>query len=236
MFQKFNMLQNLRALIDVHQLPEQLHPLVAAYSRSFNHDVRGTLLSEDLGNPEADEDQKYRENVTLQREIYTLLEGWVKAHDTSWAAWLDSKATLRRAVFGDVVYKTAECSASDSQVMFHSNGGGTYFDWTVGSVTSIFTHKRETANAGWVSETFLIISPYEPANLNSDGIPWPFQQSQQLSFVPGRLYRRRLLPQILLRLDQILGHFGLADTDYTDGSDVRIFQAIPLNKVCFSVQ
>lgn len=120
--------------------------------------------------------------------------------------------------------------------MFHCNGGGTYFDWTVGSVTSIFTHKRETANAGWVSENFLIISPYEPANLNSNGIPWPFQQSQRLSFIPGHLYHRRLLPQIILHLDQILGHFGLADMDYTDGSDVQIFQAIPLNKVCFSVQ
>lgn len=109
------------------------------------------------------------------------------------------------------------------------------FEWAAGSIRQIFTHEWKIKNAGWISDTFLLISPYEHMDLGSvmqeKPILWPFSRSQDFSFVPGHLYYRRFLPSVLLNLNQALGHFALARTDYADTSSVEIFQAIPLVKM-----
>ncbi|KAF9442396.1 hypothetical protein P691DRAFT_765263 [Macrolepiota fuliginosa MF-IS2] len=67
MFGKFCMLQNLCILFNEHLLPWQLHPLIKAYTYSFNCDTRGMLMSEDLVAYDRgdDEDFLFRETVTL---------------------------------------------------------------------------------------------------------------------------------------------------------------------------
>lgn len=228
MFRKFCMTQSLRSLYNISQLPMELHPLVDKFTTIFNHDLRGTLLSEDSDNHASDPDLRGTEG-TLSMEIHRLLVSWLETQDPRQFLSLSRKVSYHRAVYNHVLYRIHQRSPPDSHILYDANES---FVGRPGYIEQIFTHERETIRHERIRDVFVVVRPYESIIMNGpqSGI---FQLSPKFSFVPGFLFRKVVSTPILVHLKQIHGHFGFALTDYDNGSHDQIFQAIPLAKVCY---
>jgi hypothetical protein len=229
---RFCMRQNLRALFNTQQLPNELHPIITQYDKAFNSDIRGTLLHDnhafnDALNSGKDDDTFNQINLTsLPKQHYKLLQKWVREHDDksperSIPNQVSFLSTFRR--FGQV-YQTADSSPRDSYVLYKDVSSTI----SAGRIQDMFMHSRTSANKTDKQQTFFVINPYQ--HLSSDHEK--FDPYRQFPANAGQMYYDKFYTKpVIVSCDEVLCHF-VCTPEHIAGINEMCIHVLPLDKVC----
>lgn len=230
MFKRFCMGQNLRAMFSVHDIPPILHPIIEDFEDTFQADIRGTFLNDDLAFN--DMFQKESQNKTwdvtdetpLPKDIIALLHPWIESHDPDAVGGTCPRSAFIRTKVARLgqLFQTPRTSVADSNVVF-SHGSDT---WSAGVVHSIFSHVRYRLDNSHQMDTFMVVDEYVPLS-SSDAVFDRFRD-----FAPsGRLFYQEFKEKkALINIDDIVCHFGSSEQGITDITSPCV-HALPLNRV-----
>lgn len=238
MFTSFSISQQLHNLFQPPQLPEDLLRLSTSFYQTIGRDLRGTHQSEDFAQEPKLTNAKGAVESPLARTTYNLLEDWYHRNDPL-VSNISRNAILQASICAGVVYKTATRSKQDSHVIFRLKGDPQHDRWRAGSITMIFQHRAERQTAFLLEHqtTFLLVEPFKYAEPEPTH-PHFFHHESEFSSTTGFLfYVQNRLPPVLITLDEVIGHFAYAETDYIvpekdkEGKVVgkhALFQVLPL--------
>jgi hypothetical protein len=235
MFKRFTMGQALRALFQEQSLPPVLHSYISSYEKTFNADIQGTFINEDLAFDDTftvqEEEPTWKESQlsTLEPEPYKLLKQWIDANDPDHQV---SRTAYFRKKIGRLGqnFQTRPASLGDSCVVFNHPGRPSH-QWAMGSIDSIFSHTHHTAAGGKKTQTFVLIKEY--ASLAAEHSL--FDHYSDFPEAGGRLFYNRFdkVP-LLLPIEGIQCHAAYAE-EVSPEIEAEVIVAIPLNRVCNSL-
>lgn len=226
LFHRFTMAQNIRTLFNIDNLPAPLQPLVSIFKKTFQSDIRGTLINDVLSFDEnfqgIEEKMTWTSQQTsrLREPVYHLLQSWIKTNDPDMKDSPILCEAYSRTSIGRLghTFHTDQTSSTDCDILFNTDDNQT----SAARVSEIFSHTRQHGSTGKIiTQTFVVAKPY--ANLKPHQIPEdPYRA---FPILDGRLYRNKFRPEILLNIGDIR-HF----IRYAWSSNC--FLALPIDRVC----
>ncbi|KAJ3566227.1 hypothetical protein NP233_g7126 [Leucocoprinus birnbaumii] len=211
MFMRFCMMQNLCNIVHRATLPPRLHAFIDHFNKTFGNKISGTLFS-DQGY-DVHEETKGK-NSWVSNEVKELFVHRYLSWKTKFPVLPSHLAkTYRRLHYNGLTLATTDCSAKDSHIMARRRTEG--LGWAACRIIEIFSLSSDADGIFIYAEEFKKAMGLE--------IRAPFTE---FPIILGGLFSLQSPSCVILRLDEVLGQFCLAETDY--GLDV--FQAIPMEK------
>lgn len=232
MFTRFTMGQTLRALFQEQNLPPALHPYITSYEKTFDADIRGTFINDDLAfdiNFSKDEETptwKDSQLSNLEPEPYKLLKRWIQDHDPHYISGgtIARTAYVRKKIgrLGQN-FQPKSASVGDSCVIFNRPDR----HWSAGSIDSIFSHTRHTTPGHRKTQTFLLIKEYTALTPEHAVL----DHYSDFPEAGGRLFYKRFeSAPLLLPIDDIHCHAAFAEEVLSQINE-KLVMVLPLNKV-----
>ncbi|KAJ3567228.1 hypothetical protein NP233_g6497 [Leucocoprinus birnbaumii] len=217
MFRKFCMMQNLRSLLNEVTLPSSVHSIIEEFDKTFNSNVKGTLLSERLN--EALRGVPIEGSLSLAAR--NLLIKRFKSESRKILNLPQPQLYCRIYTHG-YSFAISTVSLKDSRIMFTKKKSG---KWSLGSITEVFSLPSRGGLSGddlfFCVENFADVTEAEYIPVRTVVTDFPE--------VLGQFFSLSKKTAALVRLDEILGQVCLGQTDYGD----RVFQALPMKKAGF---
>jgi hypothetical protein len=231
LFNRFCSSQNLRSLFDAQLLPSSMHSIITEYDKTFNSDIRGTLLQDNLAFDDLTklDDDHTKENTRLEalpHEYHKLLQQWVQKHDQE-AKSIPTHAIMSSKFrrFGQW-YQTAASSPRDSHILYKDSTSMT----SAGRIRDIFSHTRYRRDGSETTEIFIIVDVYK----HLSPIHAAFDLYRNFPDVAGQIYYKEFSGQpVIVSCGAVLSHFVCTPED-VPGIDRQCIHALPLDKVCKS--
>lgn len=234
MFRHFVMGQKLRTIFHPESIPPEVRQLLPAYQHVFQHDIRGTLLSDSLAFDETF--QKLPEDVTwsvsdlapLAIGHYGMLRSWILEQEAVAGHAIPRHVFFRQGIkrLGQT-FQTAEISFSDSHIIFRKRSSAVAdpdSDWSAGEIDTIFSHTQQLEDTA-TTRTFMVVKEYVPLSSVEAS-----HDNFRLSPAAGRLFHLRFRSQpVLLHVDDIMCHAALCCFEVSNITDC--VHVLPLNKV-----
>lgn len=242
MLRKFCMGQNLRALLSPDETPPVLHDLLAEYQHTFNSDNRGTLLNDTLAFDLSF--KKSTESVTwtpkdmkpLPTSEYVQLVDWYSHHlpaTTPYDYCSHNRVFMREKVqwLGQMFQTNKSSSFGDSKIVFSQ--GAYPKEWSAGCIRNIFSHTRtrnSPNDSESITQTFVLVDVYSPLLPEHEHL-----DHYRVFPMGGHIFYERFEPRaVLMRIDDILGHFGYVSVEIPGIDADKCLLAKPFVKVSAS--
>lgn len=236
---QFTRSQNLRALLQPHNIPPAIHGLLQAYQKIFNSDVRGTLLHDTLSYDETytrmEEDVTWsqKEETRLSTQVYELLFNWMRRQDVRGSHSSQEHCSARAFIRSHIKWlgqtfsvQSGDKLMSNSLVIFPDEKGNE--KWSAGGIRKIFSHTHQDVLGSKKTLTFFLIEEY--SGLREDHIQ--FDNYRKFPALGGRIFYNTFNAQlILLPTEEILGHFGYTARKF-QGIEDDCIHVYPFTKVC----
>lgn len=215
MFKKFCMMQNLRAILNPSNIAPAIEEVVSEFDKAFGSNVQGTLFSDQLSGMSM---QRGGKMSSLSQEVRELFLARFSKPNHRAGILAYSVQLYQRLNYHGYTYATSNSSARDSYIMFQPRNAS---DWRAGSIMQIFC--LPSVDGEYREEdTYLYVKEYSRAS--SDIVPAIFEE---FPAALGYLFCSNSTSSIVLRLDEAMGQFCFAETEYGP----HVFQAVPLKKV-----
>jgi hypothetical protein len=229
LFKRFCMAQNLHALFNEQQLPPTLYPLILEYERTFQSDIRGTLLSDNISfdvrfRQRGEEiDWTPRDLSKVPKEVQVLLQEWIQDHSLGSSLSVPLSVYMRQKItrLGQN-FRTSKTSKGDSNVVFKQSR---HENWSAGSIKLIFSFEQTARTNEKFIKTFFLVDEYPP--LSPDQIS--VDHFRKFPAVGGRLFNKESSNRaVLVSIDEVACH---AATSLYNVSDEEFIHVLPLDKV-----
>ena len=231
MFNRFCMTQNLRSHLHQQQIPPEAIPLILAYNKAYESDIRGTLLNDNYGFDDAGEldgkaHPKHQKLTTLPIEYHRLLKQWISDHDPNVPA---SGIRLRGLVHTEFrrfsqVFQTAAASPRDSCILYQQRNPS---ELCAGRIRDIFSHTRYRNDGSEATETFFVVDPYQALSHTHTALDW----YRLFPTVGGHIHYAKFLPDpVIITGSEVVCHVALTECDLP-GVEEPCVHTLPLDKV-----
>ena len=223
------MSQNLRSHLDQQRIPPEALPIIAAYHRAYESDIRGTLLGDNLTfddagemNLEAPLKQKL---AALPIEYHRLLKRWILDHDpdvpTSGIRFRGLMRNKIRRFAQD--FQTAGTSPRDSHILYRKSPS----ELCTGRIRDIFSHTRYRNDGSEATDTFFVVDTYQALSSTHAEL----DDYRLFPVVGGRIHYAKFLPDpVIITRGDVICHVALTKCDLPNVEESCV-HALPLDKV-----
>jgi hypothetical protein len=205
-----------------------MHSIITHYDHTFNSDIRGTLLQDNLifnDSMKLDVDQT-KENtrpVSLPHQYHKLLQQWLHKHDQEIKSVPNRGITVSKFRRFGQWYHTAVSSPRDSCILYKDSTST-----QAGQIRDIFTHTRCRKDGSEATETFVIIDVYKHLSPTHAA----FDLYRNFTDVAGQIYYNEFsVEPVIVPCGAVLSHFICTPED-VPGIDKQCIHVLPLDKVC----
>ena len=226
MFEQFCAGQRIRTLIREPGLPESLSRLQAAFSQTFDHDGRGSLLNDILAS-DTDAPFEYLNKTTpsfLDDDIYDLIRQCRASSPEERHLVLRQPVLLQTKLSRQgVTFSPYTTSIGNSYIIY-----GNYHDgnWSAGRISSVFILAAGRGPSGTLLQLpYLVVEPFKRL---SPSEKW--HNPYQLFSAAGKLFRHDFDAPILLQATDAICHFAGTPLALNSSGDMFI-HVLPLDRV-----